>query len=59
MAIFSVHTDITFSGVIEIIADTEEQAIKLIKEKSYVPSDLRNCFYHFSTDIVDVEKVQD
>ena len=57
MATFSVHTDITFSGDIEVNAETEEQAKTIVKQMSFVPSNLKSCFYHFSTDIADVEKV--
>ena len=57
MATFLVHTDITFSGGIEVNAETEEQAKAIVKQRGFVPSDLRGCFCHCSTDITDVEKI--
>ena len=59
MATFQVQMDITFSGSIEVTADTEEQAREKAKEISshFVPSDIRN-FYILDTDVVDIENVE-
>ena len=51
---YGVVCDITFSGTYYVEAETEEEARRLILNKQFVPSDIRN-FYHFNTDIQDVE----
>lgn len=51
---FCVNCDVTFSGNFYVIADSEEEAEKKIKEKQVVPSDIRN-FYHLNTQILEVE----
>lgn len=58
MAKYLVHIDVTFSGNVEITADTEYQAGELAKKGILVPSDIRN-FYLFDSQVVDIEKVED
>ena len=58
MKTFSVHMDITFSGDIEVTANTEEQARKIAKEitSHYTHNDINN-FYLLDTEVVDVEEI--
>ena len=53
---FSVHLDVTLSGYDEVEADSEEEARKIIENRTYQHYDCRD-FYYFSKDIVDVEEV--
>ena len=58
MAKYLVHIDVTFSGDVEVMADTEEQAKALAELSVSVPSDIRN-FYLFDKQVVDIEEVED
>ena len=51
---YCVNCDITFSGNYYVQAKSEEEARNIVQGKQFVPSDIRN-FYHFDTDIQDVE----
>ena len=60
MAKFLVQLDVTFSGTVEVNADSKTQAEMLAGKVIQVPTDLTtHCFYHLGTDIVDVEKVEE
>ena len=60
MAKFLVKLDVTFSGDVEVEASSQTEAEMVAGNTILVPSDLRNhFFYHFSTDIVEVEKVEE
>ena len=58
MAKYLVSIDVTFSGNVEVQADTEEQAKALAKLSVSVPSDIRN-FCLFDKQVVDIEEVED
>ena len=58
MAKYLVHIDVTFSGDVEVMADTEHSAGELVKKGILVPSDIRN-FYLLDSQVVDIEKVED
>lgn len=51
---YCVNCDVIFSGDFYIKANSEEEAEQIVKERQYVPSDIRN-FYHFDTSINEVE----
>ena len=55
---FGVVCDIIFSGTYYVEAETEDEARRIVEGKQFVPSDIRN-FYHFNTDIQDVEVNED
>ena len=55
---FSVHLDCTFSGNIEVTAETKEQAVEIAKKSITLPSDLRDhSFYFLDSEVVDIEKI--
>lgn len=53
---FSVHLDVTLSGYVEVEANSEEEARKIIEARTYQHYDCRD-FYYLSKDIVDIEEV--
>ena len=55
MTEFCVNCDITFSGNYYVEAETEDEARKIVQNKQFVPSDIRN-FYHFDTSINEIEE---
>lgn len=53
---FSVHLDVTLSGYVEVEANSEEEARKIIEARTYQHYDCKD-FYYFSKEIVDVEEI--
>ena len=53
---FSVHLDVTLSGYVEVEANSEEEARRIIEARTYQHYDCQD-FYYFSKDIVDIEEV--
>jgi hypothetical protein len=53
---FSVHLDVTLSGWDEVEANSEEEARRIIENRTYQHYDCQD-FYYFSKEIVDVEEV--
>ena len=56
---FCIYADVVFTGNFYIEAETEEEAIKKLKERSIVPSDLRSgLFCNTGLEVVDVEEAE-
>ena len=53
---YSVHLDVTLSGYVEVEANSEEEARRIIEARTYQHYDCRD-FYYFSKDIVDIEEI--
>ena len=53
---FLIQVDVTFSGNIEIEANTEAEAKALLKGETFVPSDIKN-FWYLNSEVVDIEEV--
>lgn len=50
---FRLHVDVTMSGDVFVMAKSKKEAKEKIKEKCFVPSDLRG-FCHIKTSVIDV-----
>ena len=53
---YSVHLDITYSGDVEIEANSEEEAKQIALSKHYQLYEVPY-FYYFSSDVVDIEEL--
>ena len=52
---YQVYVDVTFSGIIEIKAKSKKEAKEIIKNRCFVPSDIRT-FSHIKTSSVDISE---
>lgn len=55
MKTYQVYIDVTFTGLIEVKAKSKKQAKEVIKNYSFVPSDIRT-FSHIRTSNINVEQ---
>ena len=52
---YQVYVDVTFSGTIEVKAKTKKEAKEIIKNRYFVPSDIRT-FSHIKTSVTEVNE---
>ncbi len=55
---YEAQVDVTMGMRIEIDAKTQEEAYQKIKEKQFVPSDLRNA-WHVANDVAEISESED
>ncbi len=55
---FDVTIDVTMGMSVTIEASSEEEAERIIKEKHYVPTDLRNS-WHVGNKVVDIIEAEE
>ena len=53
---YEVQVDVVMGMRIEVDADSKDGAYRKVKDKQYVPSDLRNA-WHVANDIIEISKV--
>lgn len=52
---YQVYVDVTFSGTIEVKANSKKEAKEIIKSRYFAPSDIRT-FSHIKTSVVEVNE---
>ncbi len=52
---YQVYVDVTFSGTVEVKANSKKEAKEIIKNRSFVPSDIRT-YSHVKTSVVEVNE---